>query len=196
MKSPDAVDAVLMASGFSKRFGNADKLLIPFQGRPLARHTLELACGLSCFHRIFFIAATDAVSALARDMPVRILKNERPERGQRESIRLGALASSADYYLFFPCDQPGLDRDTVLRLLEARKPGCIVQPAFQGVPGSPALFSNAFRDELLSLAPGEHGRDIKRRHPKSLITVELKRRGPLLDIDNPDMLENLLTGAL
>jgi molybdenum cofactor cytidylyltransferase len=191
MKSLDTVDAILMASGFSKRFGTANKLLTPFRGKPLARYTLELVCGLPWFRRIFFICAAEPVIALAKDLPVRVIKNERPYRGQGESIRLGVAASDAAYYLFFPCDQPLLDPDTVRRLLEVRKPGYIIQPAFQGTPGNPVLFSREFRDELLRLAPGERGRDIKSRHLDSLITVELQGQTPLLDIDNPEMLESL-----
>jgi molybdenum cofactor cytidylyltransferase len=191
MNSSDTVDAILMASGFSKRFGNADKLLALFRGKPLARHTLELVCGLNRFRHIFFISAADPVSALAEDLPVRVIKNEHALGGQGESIRLGVAASDAAYYLFFPCDQPLLDQDTVLRLLAVRKPGCIVQPAFQGVPGNPVLFSQVFREELLALGSGEQGRDIKQRHPDSVITVELKGQTPLLDIDYPETLESL-----
>jgi CTP:molybdopterin cytidylyltransferase MocA len=122
--------------------------------------------------------------SLAQDLPVRIIRNEHPERGQRESIRLGVEASGAEYYVFFPCDQPLLDQDTLDKVLEARFEGCIVQPAFQGSPRAPALFSRTFREELLSLQPGESGRSIKQRHPEAVITVELSRPEPLLDIDN------------
>ncbi|MDR0524243.1 MAG: NTP transferase domain-containing protein, partial [Spirochaetaceae bacterium] len=89
-------DAVLMASGFSKRFGRADKLLTLFRGKPLARHTLELVCGLGCFHEILFVTASPAVRELAEGLPVRVLWNEHPELGQNESIRLGVAASGAD----------------------------------------------------------------------------------------------------
>ncbi|MDR0601913.1 MAG: NTP transferase domain-containing protein, partial [Treponema sp.] len=52
------MDAVLLASGFSRRFGNADKLLVLFREKPLARYTLELTSGLGRFREIFFIAAS------------------------------------------------------------------------------------------------------------------------------------------
>ncbi|MDR2535538.1 MAG: nucleotidyltransferase family protein [Treponema sp.] len=187
--SNDTIDAILMASGFSKRFGNVNKLLLPFRGKALARHTLELVCGVPYFQRIFFIAAAEPVMSLAQDLPVRIIRNEHPEQGQGESIRLGVEASDAEYYVFFPCDQPLLDQDTLGKVLEARSTGCIVQPAFQGEGGSPALFSRTFREELLCLQPGESGRLIKQRHPMSIITVELSRPEPLLDIDNQEILE-------
>lgn len=195
-----------MASGFSRRFGGADKLLAPFRGKPLARHTLDLVCGLDCFTRIFFTAAENPVFALAGGLPVTVLRNEHPERGRRESIRLGLEAAEggnpspgAEYYVFFPCDQPLLDAAAVRRIVEARRPGGIAVPCYRGEPGSPVLFSARFRDELLALAEGEQGRDIIRRHPESLISVEIPGPAfseapplsPLADIDDPRTLSRL-----
>jgi molybdenum cofactor cytidylyltransferase len=213
MSAAGAVSAILMASGFSKRFGEKNKLLAPFRGKALARHTLDLVCGLGCFRRIFFVVADDAVRDLAGDLPLTLIRNEHPERGQRESIRLGLMAAAGDseisggsgvvqakdenpaaeYYMFFPCDQPLLEGETVRRILEARRPGRIVLPCCRGEPGNPALFSGDFRKELLSLAEGEQGRDIIRRHPESLIRVEIPAAqfpdySPLADIDDPETL--------
>jgi molybdenum cofactor cytidylyltransferase len=221
MSSSDKVYAILMASGFSKRFGEKNKLLAPFRGKPLARHTLDLVCGLNCFSRIFFVAAEDAVIALAGGLPVMVIRNERPGRGQRESIRLGLDAAAggngnpggtgpaADYwtcsvasraveqvyYMFFPCDQPLLDAASVRGILEARMPGRIIQPCYRGTPGNPVLFSGVFREELCNLGEGEQGRDLIRRRPESLVKVEIPEQpfsqSPLTDIDDPQTLTHI-----
>jgi molybdenum cofactor cytidylyltransferase len=178
-----------MASGFSRRFAGADKLLSPFRGKPLARHTLELAAGLvrtGVFTRAFFIVAADEVAALASGLPVTIIRNGRPGLGQRESIRLGAAASEADYFMFFPCDQPLLDRTAVLGILEARREGCIVEPGIQGEGRNPCVFSRVFREELCSLPPGGKGRDIKARHQDRVISVEVAEPLRFTDIDSPE----------
>jgi molybdenum cofactor cytidylyltransferase len=205
MSSNDRIYGVLMASGFSRRFGG-NKLLAPFRGKPLARHTLDLVCGLDCFTRIFFVAAEDPVLALAGGGSERLIliRNEHPGRGQRESIRLGLAAVSAEgggpeteYYMFFPCDQPLLDAATVRRIAAARSPGRIIQPCFRGEPGNPVLFSGFFRDALRGLAPGERGRDLIRRHPERLIRLEIASPGfpfsdsPLADVDDPQTLSRL-----
>jgi molybdenum cofactor cytidylyltransferase len=189
----DKVFAILMASGFSRRFGDENKLLAPFRGKALARHTLDLACGMRCFSGIFFAAADDRVAALAEGLPVTVIRNAAPEKGQRESVRLGveAAGTDADYYLFFPCDQPLLDDDTVRLVLEARQKGRIVEPRFRGRPGNPCLFSAAFRQELLSLGEGEHPRNIKARHPGAVIAVEAADTAVLADIDEQSCLEQL-----
>ncbi|MDR3148180.1 MAG: nucleotidyltransferase family protein, partial [Treponema sp.] len=204
-----------MAAGFSKRFGAGNKLLAPFRGKALARHTLDLVCSLASANPasagvvpgglasgvpghvfgVFFIAAEDAVLALADALPLRPIRNRHPERGQRESIRLGLTAAGpAEYYFFFPCDQPLLDAATVCRIAAARRPGRIVQPCYRGEPGSPVLFSGLFRDELLGLGEGERGRTVIDRHRGSLIRLELTAvpvpppHNPLTDIDDPQTL--------
>jgi molybdenum cofactor cytidylyltransferase len=191
----DRIDAILLASGFSSRFGNANKLLSDFRGKPLARHTLDLVCGLGCFNRIFFVAACNEVARLAERPGVTIIRNSNPDRGQRESVRLGVEASAGDYYMFFPCDQPLLGEDTIAQILENRRPGFIVQPRRREQPGNPALFSSAFRRELLALAPGARGRDIIQKHPDRVIPVELGDTLALIDIDYPELLEKYNGGG-
>ena len=203
----DAVYAILLAAGFSRRFAGMNKLLAPFRGKPLARHTLDLVCAMNRFERIFFVYADEEVAALAHDaltagLPVIPVKNSSPEKGQGESARLGlaSAAAFADtntetagcdavYYLFLPCDQPLLDAATLRLLLDAARPGCIVEPLYHH---SPSLFSAAFRDELLALKPGEYPRLLKSRHPDAVIQVEVPNPAALEDIDTYDDLERLM----
>ena len=201
--------AILLAAGFSRRFGEQNKLLAPFRGKPLARHTLDLVCGMGCFKKVFFVYSDKAVASLADGLPVTVIYNPAPEKGQRESARLGlttavqaALAAKAltadqsyiaeqDYYMFFPCDQPLLDQDTVRLLLDAARPGCITEPFCPGGNRSPSLFSAFFVDELLALKQGEHSRLLKSRHPQSLITVEISNPDLLTDIDTLEDFQRL-----
>lgn len=192
MSGQGTVDAILMASGFSRRFGEPDKLLYPFRGKPLAAHALELVCAMPEFVRILFVCASPEVTALAEGLPVRVIHNANPGRGQCESIRLGVEVSCAEHYLFVPCDQPLLDAETVRAVLARRAQGRIVVPAYDGKPGTPALFSAAFRAELLALADGENARSIKRAHPQAVLEVPLPSPLPLRDIDTLQDLEQLL----
>jgi molybdenum cofactor cytidylyltransferase len=199
----DSLFAILMASGFSRRFGDENKLLVPFRGKPLARHTLDLVLNMKVWKGVFFVCADDRVTALgACGMRIEaqaasrgvyeVIRNTAPEKGRRESVRLGVEAASLhippaagnSYYAFFPCDQPFLDEETVRRILDARRPGCIVEGRFQGKPGNPVVFSDLFRRELLTLGEGETPKHIKTRHPDRIIPVELPSGLPLADIDS------------
>ena len=179
-----AVDAILMASGFSSRYPAGDKLLLPFRGMPLAEYALKLACSLPELARVYFVAAQPGVLALADGYSAVAVENRRPERGVRESIRLGVTLSDVDYYLFFPCDQPLLDGETVRSVLACRAPGRIVIPVCGSRPGNPVLFHAAFREELLSLSDGESGRAVRARHPEAARTVSVPDARVFEDIDN------------
>jgi CTP:molybdopterin cytidylyltransferase MocA len=231
-RTGDLIFAILLASGFSRRFGEENKLLFPFQGKSMARHTLDMVRSAEVWSGIFFVCADDRVAALAAGVPggppFELIRNAAPEKGRRESVRLGVKAalrraaavrleagglmtgavfpsgtsyppsmtpplSAADgdmYYAFFPCDQPFLDMATVARILEARRPGFIVEPRFRGAPGNPCVFSDFFRDELLTLGEGETPKHIKARHPDHILPVELPSGLPLKDIDSREDVEN------
>lgn len=190
------VDVIVMASGLSVRFGAENKLLAPFHGEPLALHALNLACATQGIHQVLCVWANPAVAALAEGLPLTLLYNPHPQRGQCESIRLGVAASQAEYYLFLPCDQPLLQPEDLHAILAARQPGKIVVPTHKGKTGSPALFSAAFREELLALAEHQHARTIKARHPKALLRTELQNQWALADIDTPKELSHLQTQYL
>ena len=151
---------------------------------PLAEHTLKLACSLPELSYVFFVAAQPGVLALTQGYPAVPVENRDACRGVRESIRLGVSLSDAEYYLFFPCDQPLLDADTVRRVLERRAPNRIVVPMFRDKPGNPVLFHAAFRAELLSLADGESGRAVISRHPEAVLKVWAPEGRVFEDIDS------------
>ena len=192
METLGPVAAILLASGVSERFGERDKLLVPFRGKPLARHTLELAAAFEFWGGTFFVISSNDVASLADDMNgVTVIKNTAPQKGLRESVRIGIEVAGPDveYYLFFPCDMPLLDADTVRSILAVREPGRIVEPRYRNRPGNPSLFSADFREELLSLGDDETPRLIKARYPEALKVVDVSDALILEDVDDEQTLK-------
>lgn len=187
----ETTDAILMASGFSRRFGARNKLLYPVLGRPLAAHTLALVTRFGGFSNIWFVTAEPEVSRLGQGLPVTPLHNPDPSVGSGGSVRLGVAASSANYYMFFPCDQPLLDETVLQSLLDRKKPGVIVQPQAEGAPASPTLFSAAFREQLLHLPPGQQAKSIWQAHPEWCVRVPIADARLLVDIDRPEDVQRI-----
>ena len=195
------VYAILLAAGFSSRFGSGNKLLAPFRGKPLAQHTIDLICGpcRELFAGIFAVYSDEQVAALIKVSDIVLINNNAPEKGQGESVSLGVQAAQAaadDFLFFFPCDQPFLDADTVRQIYAARRTGCIVEPCCETARygnrgGSPCLFSGVFRQELMSLREGEAPRIIKARHSQAVIRVTVSDPLVLADIDDREMLKAL-----
>ena len=185
------VDAILMASGASVRFGKDDKLLYSFMGKPLASYTLSLVLSFGGFNSVIFVFANPQVASLAEGSDVVMVQNRNPSRGQCESIRLGVSMASGDHYAFFPCDQPLLDDSTLRILLANVAQGGIVVPVFNGRTSSPVIFSKAFREELLSIPDGESGKWVKGRHPERVIQVAVPNGRALSDVDTPAELKRI-----
>ena len=153
--------AVLLASGESRRFGEDNKLLAMFHGKPLYRWQLDAlreakrSCAglrldiavVSCYDRI--LAETGAAGDA---IPIR---NGEFREGIAASIRLGAayaLCHGYDASAFFAADQPAFGAADVQGLLEqfvfsGRKMAC----AFSSHPANPAVFDKTMFGKLTEL---------------------------------------------
>ncbi len=183
---------ILLAAGFSRRFGDADKLLHPLpDGHPLA---LAAARNL--------LQAVPDVLAVVREEN-KTIKDELERAGvqvltcsshQREmadslaaAIRLAAhqYPNSAGYVVALG-DMPYIHSATIAAIASRIAAGsAIAAPVYQGRRGHPVGFSARFRDELLELK-GDHGaRPVLERHRDEIELLECDDPGILVDIDTP-----------
>ena len=114
---------VLMASGLGRRFGG-DKLMADFDGSPLISRALAATAGL--FDKRVLLTRSAAAAEFARARGVAVQLHALPRRSDAMRLGLGEMAEM-DGFLFCPCDQPLLTRQTVAALAAAfaRQPGTI-----------------------------------------------------------------------
>ena len=94
-----------MAAGNAARFGE-NKLAAMVNGKPLIEHALD-AIPRESFSRVLVVTQHENVEAAAKKFGFEALRNEHPERGQSETIRLGTAAlSDCDALCFMVADQP------------------------------------------------------------------------------------------
>ena len=82
-----------MAAGNAARFGK-NKLAAMVNGKPLIEHALD-AIPRESFSRVLVVTQHENVEAAAKKFGFETLRNEHPERGQSETIRLGTAAKYA-----------------------------------------------------------------------------------------------------
>ena len=177
---------VLLASGFSRRFGG-NKLLWPVEGRSLAERAMD-ACPPELFHRAAVVSQYGEILSLAARRGYLPVPNPHPERGQSESVKLGlSFLSDCDGVLFAVCDQPWLTRESVERLLAAfrDRPEAIAALAWQGQRGNPVLFPRDLFPALAALTGDAGGGPVLRAHPERLVLVEAANPRELEDLDAP-----------
>lgn len=179
-----------MAAGNAARFGE-NKLAATVNGKPLIEHALD-AIPRESFSRVLVVTQHENVEAAAKKFGFETLRNEHPERGQSETIRLGTAAlSDCDALCFMVADQPMLKRETVAQELEFFRAHSenIVGLGHNGVRATPAS-SRRFFPELLSLEGDVGGSAVIKRHLDDLLLFEAPET-ELCDVDTKEALEAL-----
>lgn len=178
--------AVLLASGFARRFGS-NKLLEQVEGAPMIHRAFE-ALPPVLFERAVLVSSYPEVLSLGAERGYYPVPNPRAAEGQSVSIRLGlSELLDMDGVLFAVCDQPWMKRKSVERLLErfAVSPDRICALSWQGKRGNPVIFPSSLFPTLLELTGDRGGGGIIQANPHLLRLVEVADPRELQDIDTP-----------
>jgi molybdenum cofactor cytidylyltransferase len=200
MRFPGFVPLVLCA-GASSRMGEPKELL-QFQGVTCLELVLEACAQAGCDTPIVVTRAEreTAIRGVVerRALPIRVVVNPSPERGQTSSVRvgLGALPAGTRAFLLFPVDHPLVRADDVVRLCEAftspsPTPSLIVAPSFAQRRGHPVVVDVALAQAVLALAPDQPARAVL-SDPARTRFVTFDDDRVLEDMDTPEAYERCL----
>ena len=182
------ISAVVLAAGLARRMGR-QKLLLQLQGKPVVRWSVENVVGH--VEDVVVVTGPDdtALRQALDGLTVRFVVNPRPQDGQGTSIAagVGALKPWTTAALIALGDQPRLPAAVVLALLDAfRRSGkAIVAPLYQGVQGTPVLFSSEVFAELRALKGDAGARAVVKENPERVETVAFDLAMPP-DVDTPE----------
>lgn len=173
------MEMIILAAGFSTRMEGSNKLLLPYDGKPLLLHSIENA------HR--YCKAIIVVTGCQRDEIASILpqyvkevRNLNPERGQDSSIYT-ALEASDDDVMIVPGDLPSLTQEDFNAVEEALKEHKAVRAFHCGTPAHPVALKKEIVKELLKKRP-----DKIKTYLASLPIFHLERSvNTIKDIDTP-----------
>ena len=184
---------VVMAAGNARRFGE-NKLAAALRGRSLILRALE-AVPAEQFEKVVVVTQYPEVMRLAGEFRFAAVHNPHPDWGISHTIALGLTeVRDCDGVLFCVSDQPLLRRESVERLVELWRahPEKIAALGHGGVRGNPCLFPARFFPELMALREDHGGSTVIRRHPESLLLLEVPAE-ELHDVDTVQALEELKT---
>ena len=157
MTAPERVVAIVLAAGLSSRFPG-DKLLHPFQGKPLAEHIALTLAQLPLAARL---AVCPTANAPRHDLFLRqgfeTIDNPDPLRGMSSSLALAAeraIALNADAMLVCLADMPMVTGEHLAALLAVEAD--VVATEGSGNRSPPILFSRAVLPQLIALT-GDQG---------------------------------------
>jgi molybdenum cofactor cytidylyltransferase len=182
------IAALVLAAGLSRRMGKA-KLLLPLEGKPLVRWSVE---GLAPHVDQVIVVVPPEDGALREalaGLDIRFVTNPQPDAGQGASIAVGvrALPPEADAVVIALGDQPRLPDGLLATLLDAFGRGGrpIAAPVYKGTQGTPVVFGASVFDELRALDGDAGARAVVRRDPARVTRVALDVDMPP-DVDTPE----------
>ena len=182
------IAAVVLAAGLARRMGR-QKLLLQLQGKPVVRWSVEHVA--SHVEDVVIVTGPDdsALRQALEGLTVRFVVNPRPQDGQGTSIAVGvaALKPWTTAALIALGDQPRMPAAVVPALLEAfRRSGkAIVAPLYQGVQGTPVVFSPEVFAELRALKGDAGARAVVKENPARVELVAFDLAMPP-DVDTPE----------
>lgn len=183
---------VLLAAGAGKRFGG-NKLTAQVHGKPMYLWAMENIEEMKTELPTVVVTGTPEIVSAAEAKGMITIFNGQPELGISLSIRLGIEAviqedRKVDGILFMVCDQPWLEKTTLVRLM-SEFDGGILALSYGERRGNPVIFSREYLKELSELSGDIGGRRVMARHRENVRFLEVNDEKELQDIDKREQIE-------
>lgn len=181
----DEITGVLLAAGFSSRFGD-NKLLHELEGRPLISYSA--AALQACDHILAVVQNDKALISILNHVGIECVMNTQAERGMGFSIACAVNASPTSHgWCLLPADMPHVRPSTTQQLVDALNDGAeLAAPFYRGQRGHPVAFSKRFAADLSALDGNTGARTIVEQNIDRMITIDSDDAGVLVDIDTRD----------
>lgn len=186
------ISAIILAAGESKRMGAENKLLLPFEGRPLIEHIVRTVQASEADEVIVVVGhEAEQVQAALAGCGVYIVQNDHYREGMTTSIHTGvfAAAAEAEGFMIYLSDLPLIEAEELNGLIGAFKralhenPAAIAVPVYQGQRGNPVLFSAPYRSAILNHKGLMGCKGIVKQNPDHVVHIEMPTDHILHDID-------------
>ncbi|MEC7996814.1 MAG: nucleotidyltransferase family protein [Pseudomonadota bacterium] len=183
------VGALLLAAGFSNRFGGIKLLARLNNGSTVFAQTLNRLS--AAVEEVVIITRPDLVSALEADES-QIQPFDHADQGMGASLAFGMkFTKHWDACIVCLSDMPFVRSATYSLLIESADKDRIVIPEFNGTRGNPVVFGCKYFDSLAELDGDSGGKSLLARYPQDLMPIEVTDPAILTDIDTQADLANL-----
>lgn len=181
---------ILLAAGFSHRFGPQNKLLQPLgNGDSIA---VQAAKNLIAALPTSLAVVRPSYNKLAeqfRQIQLNVIACPDDKTEMADSLALAIEAASKfeaarDGYVIALADMPFIQPATIIKVVAAIQAGAsIAMPSYQGQRGHPVGFSAKFKEALMAVSGEQGARTIIKRHEDELTLIQTDDVGVITDID-------------
>lgn len=172
------ISGIILASGFSKRFREEDKLLYNLNGKAILEHVLSSAVK-SNLDEVILVYRTEEVCRIGEKYGVKTVINLEADKGMSKSLHNGIsnCKKNTDGYMFLVGDQPFITSEVINKLIEIfENNNTIIVPLYNKHRGNPCIFPLSYKEELLSVKGDKGGRDIIKKNTEKVNFVEIEKK--------------------
>lgn len=190
--------AIVLAAGYSRRFGVENKLLAEIDGSPILEHVLAAVAASGVGQRLIVTGQPDVrIDALAKRVGFQIVRNAENNLGMGTSIARGiaqvepGMAGAFIVLGDMPFVPPAILAGLAGLINEAHS---IARPMTAAGPGHPVLFARRHFPALLALTGDSGAGKVIAAAPGALATLTTADPGVVDDFDTPQDIANYRTG--
>ncbi len=179
-----AIGAVVLAAGFSRRYG-ASKLDARLEnGKTVFQQTIER---LSASIPQLIVVSRAEIAPLLTPYHQNIQVFNDADQGMGSTLAFAASQiRDWDGCLVCLADMPFISSTSYRAIADRLEANSIVVPSCRDQTGNPLAFSKEYFAELTSLRGDSGGRAIVKKHADNIIKLNLEDAGILQDIDTED----------
>ncbi len=179
----DKVGAIILAAGFSNRYGSIKLCAELDNGVTVFEQTLSrIRSAIPNYKVITRPELAELLSPYESDLHI---YNE-AEKGMGSTLAYGiGLAAEWDACLICLADMPFIQADSYRLIADQLQSDNIIIPMYKALAGNPVGFGNEYFAELTQLSGDSGGRPVAQAHTEKILRVAIDDPAILYDIDTP-----------
>jgi molybdenum cofactor cytidylyltransferase len=187
------IAGLILAAGGSSRMGDRNKLMMPFQGKPMLNHVVNASLNSNLTQTFVVVGhQSSEIKNLVQSDDIQCIENEQWETGMASSIVAGiSQLKQFDGFLILLGDMPLVTPKLINEIIFHGSADKIVIPIKDGLHGNPVFFGSKFRDELLTLYGDIGAKKVIQDNLLSMIKIEIQSNTIFKDYDTKESLESV-----
>lgn len=187
------IAGLILAAGGSSRMGDQNKLMMPFQGKPMLNHVVNASLNSNLTQTFVVVGhQSSEIKNLVQSDDIQCVENEQWETGMASSIVAGiSQLKQFDGFLILLGDMPLVTPELINEIIVHGSADKIVIPIKDGLHGNPVFFGSKFRDELLTLYGDSGAKKVIQDNLSSMIKIEFQSNTIFKDYDTKESLESV-----
>ena len=187
------IAGLILAAGGSSRMGDENKLMMPFQGKPMLNHVVNASLNSNLTQTFVVVGhQSSEIKNLVQSDDIQCVENEQWETGMASSIVAGiSQLKQFNGFLILLGDMPLVTPELINEIIVHSSADKIVIPIKDGLHGNPVFFGSKFRDELLTLYGDSGAKKVIQDNLSSMIKIKIQSNTIFKDYDTKESLESV-----